>query len=55
MSPEDISIIKKTTSTNQTDVLEEDATTGMINIWKKLWNNVFKWKICIYIDVKNGT
>ena len=55
VSPEDISIIKKTTSTNQTDVMEEDATTGMINIWKNLGNNVFKWKICIYKDVKNGT
>ena len=27
---------KKTTSTNQTDEMEEDATTGMINIWKNL-------------------
>ena len=27
---------KKTTFTNQTDVMEEDATTGMINIWKNL-------------------
>ena len=34
--------MKKTTSTNQTDVMEEDAATGMINIWKKLLNNVFK-------------
>ena len=55
MSPEDISIIKKTTSTNQTDVMEEDATTGMIYICKKLWNNIFKWKICIYIHVTNAT
>ena len=36
MSPEDRSMIKKTTSTNQTDVMEEDATTDMINIWKNL-------------------
>ena len=40
MSPEDISMIKKTTSTNQTDVMEEDATTGMINIWKNFKSNV---------------
>ena len=46
---------KKTTSTNQTDEMEEDATTGMINIWKNLKNNVFKWKICIYINVTNAT
>ena len=42
MSPEDISMIKKTTSTNQTDVMAEDDTTGMRNIWKNLKNNVFK-------------
>ena len=55
MNPEDISTRKNTTSTNETHVMEEDATTGMTNIWKNLWNNDFKWKICIYIDVKNGT
>ena len=36
VSPEDISMTKKTTSTNQTDEMEEDATTGMINIRKNL-------------------
>ena len=40
MSPEDISMTKKTSSTNQTDEMEEDATTGMINLWKNLKNNV---------------
>ena len=54
VSQEDISMTKKT-STNQTDEMEEDATTGMINIWKNLKNNVFKWKICIYINVTNAT
>ena len=41
MSPEDISMTKKTTSTNQTDEMEEDATTGMINIWKNLKKIMF--------------
>ena len=40
MSAEDISMTKKTTSTNQTDEMADDATTGMINIWKILKNNV---------------
>ena len=40
MSAEDISMTKKTTCMNQTDEMEEDATTGMINIWKNLKNNV---------------
>ena len=40
MSPEDISLRKKTTSIKQTDEIEEDGTTGMINIWKNLKNNV---------------
>ena len=44
VSPEDISMTKKTTSTNQTDEMEEDATTGMINIWKNLKNNISNGK-----------
>ena len=54
MNQEEISTIKHTISTNSTPVMEKDATTGMTNIWKDLWNNDFKWKICIYIDVTNG-
>ena len=55
VSPEDISMTIKTTSRNQTDEMEEDATTGMINIWKNFKNNVFKWKKRIYINVTNAT
>ena len=36
MNPEDIPTRKNTTSTNQTHVMEEDATIGMTDIWKKL-------------------
>ena len=49
MSPEDISLRKKTTSTKQTDEMEEDGTTGMINIWKNLKNNVSNEK---YVSIK---
>ena len=55
MNPEEICTIKNTISTNPTPVTEEDAKTGMRNICKNLWNNYFKWKTCIYIDVTNGT
>ena len=41
MSPEDISMKKKAISTNQTDGVKEDATTGMINIWKNFKNMMF--------------
>ena len=36
VSAEDICMKEKTTCMNQTDEMEEDATTGMINIWKNL-------------------
>ena len=35
VSPEDISLRKKKASTKETDEIEEDGTTGMINIWEK--------------------
>ena len=35
MSPEDISVRDKKTCTKERDEIEEDGTTGMINILKK--------------------
>ena len=55
VNPQGIYTIQNTISTNPIPVMEEDATTGMTNICKNLWNNEFKWKLCICIYVTNGT
>ena len=39
VNPQDISMIQDTRYTNPTPVTEEDATTGMKQICKKLLNN----------------
>ena len=44
MSPEDISLRKKKASTKETDEIEEDGTTGMINILKKYKKIMFQMK-----------
>ena len=54
MSPEDISMREKTTCTKQTHEIEEDGTTGMINIWTNLKNNVSNEKY-VSINVTNAT
>ena len=44
MSPEDISLQEKKASTKETDEIEEEGTTGMINIWKKFKKLMFQMK-----------
>ena len=48
MSLEEISVREKKACTKETDEIEEDGTTGMINISKNLKNNVSNKK---YISI----
>ena len=53
VSEQGTSQIKNVINDNPTCGTTEDATSGKTKICKKLKNNEFRWKICIYIYVKH--
>ena len=54
VNPQGTFVVQTTMCTNPTPAIEEDATSGKTNICKTFINNEFRWKICIFIYVKNG-
>ena len=47
-------ITESKTSMNCSPEIEADSKWGKTNIWKKLYKNALRLKICILIYVKSG-